>query len=1329
MIRKPGAALFAEMVAAGVSALLGSPWGADTLLSGFVQGAAAELVFAFTLYRVWSFPVLGVAAVASAAAAWIHDWALYYPDGRSAVQIVRGVAMAVSAIVFVARGSVAPSSARCGGRRARRVPGLTADRARVRVRRPRGSPMPGPTRPALRASRSTSTPGPSLLVVGPSGSGKSTLALAIAGLIPREFPASGGLTRGRRTDDAATLRSRSARRRAVGLVFQDPATPARHGAGRGRRRVRPREPRLAAGRDARPGAGGARRGRAGRAGAAPVAAGCRAASSSGSRSPASSRRAPGVLVLDEPTANLDPDGAAASSARSRAPRGGRRRRIVLIEHRVDRRLAAGRRRPRARRATAGPIDVGSPPRCPRAVRRADARRPGSGCPATRRTAGRRRMPAPSTREAPPGETAGPRRDGVRFGYRARTSPSCATSRCSRGRASGSRCRTERQRQVDARRGCSSGSCGRTTGRIELGGDDPARLPAATSRAARGTCSRSRSGSSSRRPWRRRSGSASTAEELARVDDADGTARPAARAIRRPQPVPPLGWRAAPAVAGLRARPAPRRCSSSTSRPSARTATATRPSSASSREHLDDGACLIAATHDQRFVGDVARRVVEIDVGLDRPRRAGRGGGRRVIAERLELGDSQLDSPLGRTSPVVKLGIAIAWLIGLAATLASAAAGRARGRRARRRAHDRWHPAARPRRAPSHRCGSPPSAIGLFNMLFSAANGDPTAVTLLQLGPIRVTEEAFVAGVALVLRVVAIACVGAVFALTTDSTRLADSLVQQARVPARFAYGALAAYQRDPAVRRGPRHAPAGATDPGSARPAGTRGCSSACSCSRSATATGWQSRWTRARSGPDRAPATARSAGRRWTWSWRLARSPRPSSSRSSWDGTIRANRQFAARPSDRGVSSDRRAHDRLLPRGCLRPHQQLRRDRAGPASARPPRRVHRRGVVRGHARGEGLRGAADAPRAAADGARGARASSGSTSSATRRRSSASRRSSSSASSSRRPGRRSSTARSTSTRGWPRSSTRSRRTSIVEDNVVAFPAIGASGRPWVRIVSCNPMEMKDPPIAPFCQGYPVADRSAWPAFLDEVRRTHGDMWADFDAFCRDHGDDWPDVRRARTGLHRRVAVPEPVLVSGRGRLRASNAARSDLAPTGLDRPGRRRRARSCRTTCAARDGALIYLSLGSLGSADVDLMQRLVDVLAHDRAPRHRLEGPAGRPDHAPRQPDRRGLPAPAGDPAEVDLVITHGGNNTVTEAFHHGKPMIVLPLFWDQVDNAQRVEETGFGRRLSTYGFDDVELTGAIDDAPGRPRLWRTVLPRCPHASSRRPARSVPPT
>src|SRR4029077_5641734 len=76
----------------------------------------------------------------------------------------------------------------------------------------------------------------------------------------------------------------------------------------------------------------------------------------------------------------------------------------------------------------------------------------------------------------------------------------------------------------------------------------------------------------------------------------------------------------------------------------------------------------------------------------------------------------------------------------------------------------------------------------------------------------------------------------------------------------------------------------------------------------------------------------------------------------------------------------------------------------------------------------------------------------------------------------------------------------------VEDNVVAFPALAGSGRPWVRIVSCNPAEMKDGAIGPFSSGYPIADRSGWPGFLEEIERTHRDMWSDFEAFAREHGD-------------------------------------------------------------------------------------------------------------------------------------------------------------------------------------------------------------------------------
>jgi MGT family glycosyltransferase len=139
-------------------------------------------------------------------------------------------------------------------------------------------------------------------------------------------------------------------------------------------------------------------------------------------------------------------------------------------------------------------------------------------------------------------------------------------------------------------------------------------------------------------------------------------------------------------------------------------------------------------------------------------------------------------------------------------------------------------------------------------------------------------------------------------------------------------------------------------------------------------------------------------------------------------------------------------------------------------------------------------------------------------------------------------------------------------------------------------------------------------------------------------------------------------------------------------------------------------GALVYLSLGSLGSADVDLMRRLVDVLS--RAP-HRFIVSKG-PQHdayglADNMWGEELLPQPAILPL-VDLVITHGGNNTTTECFHFGKPMIALPIFWDQADNAQRLDETGFGIRLPTYELEDADLLAAIErllaDEPLRARL-----------------------
>jgi MGT family glycosyltransferase len=268
---------------------------------------------------------------------------------------------------------------------------------------------------------------------------------------------------------------------------------------------------------------------------------------------------------------------------------------------------------------------------------------------------------------------------------------------------------------------------------------------------------------------------------------------------------------------------------------------------------------------------------------------------------------------------------------------------------------------------------------------------------------------------------------------------------------------------------------------------------------------------------------------------------------------------------------------------------------------------------------------------------------------------------------------------------------------IVEDNVVAFPALPASGRRWVRITSCNPAELLDPDVPPVFSGYPAADRSGWPAFRAEYRRSHAEMWADFDAFCREHGaPGLPDGPEGPAFIHE------------------SPDLNMYLYPAEVDYPRARplasawHRLDSCvRTTdgawqlpepLASRDGALIYLSLGSLGSADVELMRRLVEVLG--RTP-HRFVVSKG-PQHdqyelADNMVGAEFLPQPSILP-QVDLVITHGGNNTVTECFHYGKPMILLPLFWDQYDNAQRVHETGFGVRLPTYAFEPEAMSRAID-------------------------------
>jgi len=105
IIRKPGAALFTELVAASVSAILGSQWGLDAVVSGALQGLGAEIVFLVLGYRRWTITVALIAAIGTAIAAWVHDTPLYYADIGLTAQLVILAFMVVSAIVIAGVGS------------------------------------------------------------------------------------------------------------------------------------------------------------------------------------------------------------------------------------------------------------------------------------------------------------------------------------------------------------------------------------------------------------------------------------------------------------------------------------------------------------------------------------------------------------------------------------------------------------------------------------------------------------------------------------------------------------------------------------------------------------------------------------------------------------------------------------------------------------------------------------------------------------------------------------------------------------------------------------------------------------------------------------------------------------------------------------------------------------------------------------------------------------------------------------------------------------------------------------------------------------------------
>lgn len=121
LVRRPGAALITELVAASVEALIGNQWGWATVVSGGLQGLGVELALALFLWRRFG-PVVALLAGALSAAfevvfyewhAWYADWAWSWKLAYLGLFVLSGAVVAGLgglAIVRVLAGSGAVRS-------------------------------------------------------------------------------------------------------------------------------------------------------------------------------------------------------------------------------------------------------------------------------------------------------------------------------------------------------------------------------------------------------------------------------------------------------------------------------------------------------------------------------------------------------------------------------------------------------------------------------------------------------------------------------------------------------------------------------------------------------------------------------------------------------------------------------------------------------------------------------------------------------------------------------------------------------------------------------------------------------------------------------------------------------------------------------------------------------------------------------------------------------------------------------------------------------------------------------------------------------------------
>ncbi|MQT14965.1 nucleotide disphospho-sugar-binding domain-containing protein [Segnochrobactrum spirostomi] len=265
---------------------------------------------------------------------------------------------------------------------------------------------------------------------------------------------------------------------------------------------------------------------------------------------------------------------------------------------------------------------------------------------------------------------------------------------------------------------------------------------------------------------------------------------------------------------------------------------------------------------------------------------------------------------------------------------------------------------------------------------------------------------------------------------------------------------------------------------------------------------------------------------------------------------------------------------------------------------------------------------------------------------------------------------------------------------ICVDNVILFPAIKQYGKPWVRIISCSENEIEDEAIPPHLSGCAETDREGHARFRERFNTVIRPIHDDFNAFLADTGEAaYPIGQFFEASPHMNLLLyPEPVKFN---RAHPLPAERFQY----LEGCVRKEAAYEVPTFAAHDDKPLLYVSFGSLGAGDTELLKRIIAVIG--KLPYRALVNVGGYKDQYSDVPPNviidGWFPQPSVIP-QVDAVIHHGGNNSFTECLYFGKPAIIMPYVWDGHDNATRVEETGHGFKMPRYEWTDDELAAKIE-------------------------------